>query len=253
MPSNKSVFMILLIVLSTQLKAQEFIWADDQDYTPYIFINDEGKPAGIFFDVMTTAFARMEQPLSVKLYPWKRAQSLVHNGHADGMITIPTKDRLVNLVASEPLFYSEVRIHFLNSHSDQQVYKNITHLEELKSALLVDYIGDGWAEANLTEHQVIWAPNYTSAVWMLAVGRADIFLDDPVAIKHHIKQQVLLGDYDQKGLMSIISGDIPLVKTPITLLIKKGSSFEKLLPKFNKEIEKMKKDGSFETIFLKYK
>ena len=73
------LFLSLLLIINS-INAREiktFYWIDDEDYPPLIFLNSNGKPAGIFYQIMRKAFHKLKIPLKVELYPWARAQKLI--------------------------------------------------------------------------------------------------------------------------------------------------------------------------------
>ena len=88
---------------------------------------------------MLSTFARMNIPLTNQLYPWKRAQKLVEEGHADGMITIPTKKRLTYLVASNPIMHVEMRVHYNKLNVKRTLIAKIKTISEMRPYSLIDY------------------------------------------------------------------------------------------------------------------
>jgi len=246
--------LILLFCFIGPVTAQEktFIWADDQDYAPYIYVNAKGQAEGIFYDVMVAVFTKMNKSFEYELYPWKRAQTIVASGQADGMITIPTKERLEFLVASEPIFESIMKVHYNKKNNKSSQIAGIRSVTELKKYAVVDYIGDGWAESHLADHNVIWAPNYTSAILMVAVNRGDIFLDDPISIKFHIKKQIEVNPELTEILQLIKRGEHSIVSTPLCLLVRKDSSHVSMLKQFNTTLLELKASGEYKKIVERY-
>jgi len=91
---------LLLLIGAFASGSRPFIWVDDEDYWPAIYRSGEGAPAGIFNDILTEVFKRLGIPLKKAVYPWKRAQMMVKNGEADGMVTVYTKERAAYTVAT---------------------------------------------------------------------------------------------------------------------------------------------------------
>jgi len=251
----KYFFCILIFIFFAgfvDAKEKPFIWADDQDYAPYIFLDLNGKAGGVFHDIMSAAFAQMGKEFQNQLYPWKRAQALVAGGHADGMITIPTDKRLESLIASDPLIVSEMKVHFNTNNVDSKKINAINQLSELKDYTLIDYIGDGWAESNLSQHDVVWAPNYTSAILMVAVNRGDIFLNDPISIKFHIKKQIEVTPELTEILQQVKRGEHSIVSTSLCLLVRKNSVHASMIGQFNLALKEIKANGKYQKIIDKY-
>ncbi len=246
------ILILFLFINNIAFAQQSFVWADDQDYEPYIYLNAQKEVHGIFHEVMRATFARMNIPLTNQLYPWKRAQKLVEEGHADGMITIPTKERLTYLVASNPIMHVEMRVHYNKLNVKRTLIAKIKTISEMRPYSLIDYQGDGWAESHLAEYDISWAPNYTSAVWMIAADRADIFLDDPISIKYHINKQISIEPVLGNKLLLIEQGDFPLFSAPYCLLVNKDSPYAALIKQFNIALKEIKTSGEYERIINKY-
>ncbi len=246
---------LILLLLTTDFahcQQKPFIWADDQDYEPYIYLDEKREVNGIFYDIMTAIFTKMETPLKYQHYPWKRAQKTVNIGHADGMITIPTKIRLETFIASDPITQIEIKVHFNKNNLKQQQISKINSLEQLRSFLIIDYQGDGWAESNLGDYNIAWASNYASAVWMIATSRGDIFFDDPISMKYHIKRQIEMRPALSDKLLLIEQGENLIFSEPQCLLIRKDSPYASMINEFNAALKEIKANGEYDSIISKY-
>lgn len=145
-----------------------------------------------------------------------------------------------------------MKVHYNQDNSKSEQIFAISSLTELKSYDLIDYLCDGWAESNLTEYNVIWAPNYTSAILMIAVNRGDIFLDDPTSIQYHIKKQIEVNPELTEMLQSIRCGKHSIVSTPLCLLIRKDSPHALMLGQFNAALREIKTNGEYQKIIDRY-
>jgi polar amino acid transport system substrate-binding protein len=251
--SKVVVFLLFVYVNSACCEESSFFVADDIDAAPYIFANSEKRPDGIFYDINEKAFRRMGIPLKYKVFPWKRAQMLVETKQADALITIPTSTRLKYLVPSrEPVFVMKYKIFTQRDNPNIEKIKSIRSLSDLKGLKIIDYIGDGWAEKNLTQYGVEWAPNLTSACKMIASHRGDIFLQDEIMVLYAIKnirKNIEKSDLDYDH---IVSFDAPIPHVGFHLLIRKDSQYLKLIPKFDETIRSMHEDGEIEKIKNKW-
>lgn len=113
---------------------------------------------------------------------------------------------------------------------------------------IIDYIGDGWAEKNLQQYGVIWAPTLTSACLMIAGHRGDVFVQDEVMVRHAIKniqekENTALLEFDK-----VVAFDAPVDQINFHLLVHKESKFLFLLPKFDEAIRSMREDGTMDAI-----
>ncbi|KAB8033356.1 substrate-binding periplasmic protein [Fluviispira multicolorata] len=73
------ILSFILTVNCSFAKTQVLIYADD-GYQPYSFVNN-GKPDGIYYDILKIAFARMKNfEVVVQTIPWKRGLQEVEQG-----------------------------------------------------------------------------------------------------------------------------------------------------------------------------
>jgi polar amino acid transport system substrate-binding protein len=225
-----------------------FTWADDEGSPPLIFRDSSGRPAGIFYEIMTEAFHRMHVPLKAKVYPWARAQKRVKDGEADGMVTVMTKERKEFLKGSDPILLAAEQI-FVNKNNPRiDKIMAIHSIQELKKFKIVDTLGSGWTKEALQGADISWVPEMDNAFNMLINGRADIFIANGYTGADFIKKKISHNGAYVKGYTSIITNPYPLRTIEFRLLIRKNSPFVSLLGQFNRTISQMKKDGAMEQI-----
>ncbi len=248
-----AVFVVFVCVTSASCDERSFFIADDMDAAPYIFANSEKKPEGLFYDICENAFKRMGIPLKYRVYPWKRAQRIVETKQADALITTPTSARLEYLVPSrEPVFVMKYKIFTQPDNPHIEKIKSITSLSGLKGLKVIDYIGDGWAEKNLKQYGVEWAPTLTLACKMIMAHRGDVFLQDESMVLYAIKnmrnnEEKPTHDYDH-----LVSFDAPVPQVEFHLLVRKDSEYLHLIPKFDETIRLMRQDGELDKIKNKW-
>ena len=240
-----------IVVMVNSLNADEikaFHWVDDEDYPPLIYRGTDGKPAGIFYQIMVEAFHRLDIPLKVKVYPWARAQKIVADGKADGMITILTKQRKQFFVASDPILLVSEHI-FVNRNNPRiKEIMSIRSLKTLKGYRVVETIGAGWTKEKLKGVKIIWVPTMDSAFKMLIKNRADIFLANGFTGAAFLQKKIKEGSSVSEGYKSIITNPYPLRTIAFRLLIRKDSPFVKILDDFNDTIHQMQMDGTIQHI-----
>jgi len=117
---------------------------------------------------------------------------------------------------------------------------------------IIDYIGDGWAEKNLTQYGIEWAPTLTSACKMIASHRGDIFLQDETMVLYAIKNIRKNIDTSYLNYDNLVSFNAPIPHVAFHLLIRKDSKYLKLMPKFDDTIRSMHEDGEIEKITNKW-
>jgi len=251
----KTILSILFTLFITiQLNAQEaFIWNDDEDYKPFIYKDEHGKAQGIFKDIMVEAFKRMHIPLKYQLYAWKRAQQHVKDKQADGMVTVPTPERLKFLKPSDTIIIAKERIFARKDNPKIKQIMKIKSINEFKNYKVVDYIGAGWAQDHYKNlKNVIWVPKNTNALLMVANKRADIYLSDEFIGVNTIKKLIKQYPQYKENLKKLIICPHVFAKLNFSLLIRKDSKFVNIIPKFNKVLKEMKEDGTYNKILKKY-
>ena len=255
----KIVFLIsILITMTTLVNASEsrpFVWVDDEDYWPAIYRGEDGKPAGIFNDILTELFARLDIPLKKSVYPWKRAQYLVKNGDADGMVTVYTKERKAFTVATEPVWEIGETLFFRRDNPKACEILKADSFDDLKGLALVDTQGSGWTKDNYEVHgirNVTWVPSIDSAFSMLAKGRTDAFIVFNLNAYNILSKKRAENNSLSEDFQNIVAITPTFSTLPFQLLIRKDSPFAKRLPDINRVLEEMKSDGTYQRIRQKH-
>jgi polar amino acid transport system substrate-binding protein len=225
-----------------------FYWADDEASPPLIYRDIKGKPAGIFYKIMREAFYRMNIPLKAKVYPWTRAQKLVKEGIADGMVTVLTDKRKVFVRASDPILL--VTEHIFADKNNPRIDKIMTihSLKQLKSYKVVETLGSGWTKETLKGVNITWVPGMDSAFKMLIKGRVDVYIANGYTGAYFINKKIKNHGLYMEGYKNIITNPYPLKTIAFRLLIRKDSPFVNIIDRFNRTIHQMKTDGTIRRI-----
>ena len=248
-------FLITITNLANAADMRPFVWADDEDYRPAIYRGNDGKPAGIFNDILTEVFARLDIPLKKAVYPWKRAQKMVKEGDADGMVTVYTKERQAYLMATRPIWYISETLFFRRDNPRACKLLNLNSFEELQDLRIVDMAGSGWTQEQYKQHginNIIWVPTVDSAFNMLAKGRADVFIMFNLNAFNILSKKRAVKGVLSEGYQNIIAISPTFASLPFQLLINRESPFVKRIDDINRVLEVMKKDGTYQRIRKKY-
>ena len=252
------VLVSILAVIATLANAavnRPFIWADDESYWPAIYRGKDGKPAGIFNDILTEAFARLHIPLEKSVYPWKRAQRMVEQGEADGMVTVYTRERREFATATEPLWEIGETLFFRRDNPKACRMLGVNSFDDLKGLTLVDTQGSGWTRSNYEAHgikDVIWVPSVESAFGMLAKGRADALIMFNLNAYNILIRKRVMNDSSSEGFQDIVAITPTFARLPFRLLIRRDSPFAKRIPDINRVLHEMEADGTYRRIRKKY-
>ena len=190
----------------------------------------------------------MDIPLNVQLYPWVRAQKIVAEGKADGMVTILTDERKPLFLASDPVLLVCEHIFVNRNNPHIKEIMSIRSLKEIRPFKIVEVIGAGWTKENLKGFNITWVPNMDSAFNMLIKGRVDIYMANSFVGAYFIKKKIKEGNSFSEGYKSIITNPYPLKTIAFRLLIRKGSPFAGILDDFNDTIHQMQMDGTIQHI-----
>ena len=245
-------YLFLALVLSIHpagaAEKKAFHWVDDADYPPLIYSGPDGKPAGIFYQIMTEAFHRLDIPITVKTYPWARAQKIVTDGKADGMVTVLTDQRKEFFVASDPILLGAENIFVNRDNPRIEEIMSIRSLKAIKPFKIVETIGSGWTKENLAGDDITWVPRMDNAFEMLIKGRADIFITNGFTGAAFLQKKIRNGGSLSEGYKSIITNPYPLRTVCFRLLIRKKSPFVSIIDDFNRIIHQMQLDGTIRHI-----
>lgn len=256
----KKIFLVIAILIAVTTLAnaanrRPFVWADDEAYWPAIYRGKNGKPVGIFNDILTEVFKRLDIPLKKEVYPWARAQKMVKDGEADGMVTVYTKERQTFTVATKPLWKIVETIFFRRDNPKACKILKVNSFKDLRNFTLVDTIGSGWTKEQYKKYQIkhiVWVPSVESAFNMLAKGRVDVFIMFRFnAYNFLLRKRAFKGPL-AKSYRNIVAIFPAFAELPFRLLIRKDSPFAKKVKDINRVIEEMKRDGTYKRIREKY-
>lgn len=255
----KHIFYILILVTVTvwgnDNETRAFIWADDEAYWPAIYRGGDGRPAGIFNEVVTEIFKRLDIPLKKSVYPWKRAQEMVKNGEADGMVTVYTKERAEFTLPTDPIWEISEILFFRRDNPKACKILKINSFDNLKGFSLVDTQGAGWTKQNYKKYgidNITWVPSTDSALNMLAKGRVDIFIMFDMNAYNLLAKKRVENSALSEGFQNIVAITPPFTKLPFQLLIRKDSPFVDKIDAINQTLKEIKKDGTYQRILQKY-
>ncbi len=237
--------------MATPVSAREtLLFVYYSDYAPFGW-EENGKMHGIYIDIVNEVFAnRLGIPVEHRGYPWVRAQLMVKDGDADGFCTVITPERLSYSHASkEPIIKVDFKLFTPGNNPKLDQLKKVKSISELQGFRLVDYLGSGWAQQNLAQADldVYWLTTNDQIWQYLLVGRADATVKNEWTTRYILKK---LG-YDDR----IIELPHPMNREPIAfnIFIGKKSPFSRYINQVDEAIKQLRKDGTLNKIYDKYK
>ena len=234
------IFSIILLCLSVfPAHAQDLVIAVDNANPPFMY-NDGGKAAGLYPEMLTAIFSKMNVPVTVSAYPWKRVLKMGKDGDAGIGGIYKNPDRLKIFDYSDPIF-SERLVLFINKDKAFE-YSGVKDLSGKKVGILL-----GWSYGTYFDEAK------AQKAFTAEEGKSDEvnfkkltqgWLDGVVAIE--LAGQKLIA---QKGLQDkIIMAETPVAINDTYLVFAKNQDKTSLLTQFNTALAGMKADGSYDGI-----
>ena len=217
------------------------------NYPPFSW--DDGEAMrGLLIDSLTEAIEkRMGIPTEHMGYPWKRAQHLVRLGKADAFCTVPTDERRAYTLISRVPTVLATFTPFVRRGSPAALgLRNARSLDDLTGFRVGHYLGSGWAKKNLKGRnlELHEASTLDAALAMLSVGRVDVVIDTSQVIRYRIKQL---------GMQARLE-ELPQVldQAPFALCIGRGSAHASILPEFERTMQAVHDDGTYDRLASAY-
>ena len=149
------------------------------DFSPFIY-GEGGEVAGPGRDVIAAACDEAGLQCSYDIFPWRRAQELMKDGAADGMMVIGRNaGREEWLDFSPPLFRTEYG--FFVGGGDPMTFRDLSQIQGYRvgvfapsnTAVQLEALRDRMIETGLKPFEVDPRPDDVSGFRKLAVGRID--------------------------------------------------------------------------------
>lgn len=247
----KKVLLMYLILCAplADLSAQAVTYVYTE-YYPANYLDSEGKPAGFFVEIVTEAFTRLGVPVLIKVYPWRRCQSLVESGKADLITTIPTNQRLAySIPVKTPIWIKQYRIYTWAEHPEAARMDTVTGLLDLGrlGLTVISYLGNSWSDTALKGKgiTVVDATSVEGMFKMLQARRGDIVIDDPILVDPALKALELDGKIvPTKGVVE---------ESSFHLLISRKSPYVILTEDLDRTLTEMWTDGTIPRILERYR
>ncbi len=248
----RKTILILLFILFIPCSswAQKSISVAYPDFYPFFTKTDDNQVTGFFYEIVTQALEnRMDMSTQWYQMPWKRCQEQVRSGKYDAIITVPTEARAGYTVTHQDYFYlKQLKLFTYTGHTGLARIETINSIEDIKKGgyTVITYSGNGWHEKNITGMGISsFVTSEVHNVWrMLAARRGDLVIEWPPAAIPGIEKSGVGG--------KVIETRVSLAAMPFHLLIGKHSEYTRILPRFNKVIKEMTKDGTIKQILSDY-
>ncbi|MCJ2367026.1 substrate-binding periplasmic protein [Aeromonas dhakensis] len=216
------------------------------DFAPYSWRDEEGKMRGLMVDVMDRVGLELGVQVRHEGYPWLRAQKLVRAGQADGFVTVPTRERRAyTRVVEAPVAFSPLTLFTQTGHPALARLNQARALSDLKAFTILDYIGNGWGKENLVGFKVHLTSNVDNVFKLLAAGRGDLMITDPLVARFKLAQLGLAG--------TITEVPLQLELTPLHLCIANSSPFAARVDELTRILARLRQSGELARMEARYR
>ncbi len=207
---------------------------------------ENGEAKGIFLDLVREAFRRMDYKFSMKFYPWARGLNMLENGNVDALCTTakqPERERFADY--SQPVVPYTQSL-FVLRDSQISFDGSVESLRPYTIGIVEGYTYDQKFEAAFKDGRLKSEPvNLAERNFeKLLGGRIDICMEGKYVGLYTLKK---LGYSDKVKLLSPDVRDIHLY-----LAFSKKRNLAPLIEKFNKTLQEMKDDGTYQKIIDSY-
>lgn len=238
---RRQIILILIYALTLAVFCQQtnrtYKVCGDNNYPPYEYLNDKNQPAGFNIELIKAVAKEMELEIDIKLGPWNQVRTLLENGKIDilsGMYYSEERDQNVDF--SIPLCMISGAVF---SRKGSKVHT----LEDTKGRTILVQNGDilhDYAK-NLSDRNILAFENPEQVLEHLASGEGDAaFLSK------------LQGLYWKEKLHLMNIEPHSLILEPRRFCFAVKNNDRELLAKLNEGLTILKKNGTYDKIYLKH-
>lgn len=214
------------------------------DWEPYYGKNL--KEGGVIAKLAATAFKRSGNNATVKFIPWARALKQVESGESDILLgAYYSEDRAATYVPSKS-FYSIDTVLVANKSLGVSTWSTLKDLASYKIGVARGYANsESFDKADFLQKKVANTP--TQNLKKLSSNRVDmIVIASGIANYEASKSSII-------DLNSVVFLTPPLAKNALHIMgSRKTPGIQKKIRAFDKAIQEMKADGSFDNILKSY-
>lgn len=236
----------LLIVLAPMAHSAPVQIVTHQ-YYPYQY-EEDGELKGFVAAIVEEAFKRMEQPVSIKLYPFARAHKMVRNGDADGIFTVAkTAERETFAYYPPEVLIWQTMALFVKADSPLGFDGDFAKLRDSRVGVIYKYrygkVFDDVVDSG-TLRNVKPTNSAESNAKMLVAGRIDYWMSN---------RELAVFVLNKLRLTEAVRELQPAVQTlPTYLMFSKKRDTATLCQRFGEELQKMRANGSYDKIIDGY-
>lgn len=240
-------FLLVVLCLAGQASAEKIVrFGHYAGYAPVTY-GDGPEVRGIMVETIKEIFDRVDgYSPEFQGLPWARAQKMVENGELDAFCTVPTDTRRKYVYFGKYTAWSTTPVAFYSpAGPNAKKVRAIRQKKDLRDINLVDYVGNGWSEANIGEFKPNKVTDMENALDVVRLHRADVHIS-PYAMGTYVLNQLQM-DLDYVELPFFDAG------YEFKIGIRKGyPGAEELLAKLDVAIGDLRAEGRLSEIQEEY-
>lgn len=239
------VLLVLLFAFSQAAWAEEVIKVTADPWPPWIMGKEGKEPeGGIAFKTINEIAGRLGFKTAITVYPFARALKNVVSGEADMILMVSKNpEREETLIFTEKIFDSPYLIFFDSARISDFSWKTYEDLKPFKVGVVRSYnYGAAWSEG---------VKKYDISI--------DVVTDDATNLKKLIRGRIDCALLQKENARYMIHNNPeyfnrikfnvkPVSNTPFYFAVSKKSSMAEMVPLINREILRMRRDGTIDKI-----
>ncbi|NMX90072.1 MULTISPECIES: transporter substrate-binding domain-containing protein [unclassified Pseudomonas] len=232
---SRAVALIVLLLLGPTVAAERLRLVADAwpPFTDATLIN-----GGLATDIVSTALARAGYASDFEQVPWARALMGVGDGRYDVLINAWYDEARTHL-GQFSAEYLLNRVRFIKRRADPIEFQNLQQLHDYPVAVVRGYAYSAEFDAD-PKLQKVPVHNFAMAVRMLAAQRVRLTVEDEYVARFYLARE------SPRVRNAVEFLPKPLSENSLHILVSlKNPKHEQIVAGFDREISKMKADGSY--------
>jgi polar amino acid transport system substrate-binding protein len=216
------------------------------EYPPYEY-TENGQAKGLAVEIIREAFKLMKHDVVIESYPWARSQKMFEDGEVDGIFTFfktPAREAFT-LFGKEPVVTQPISLWVLKD-SKIEFDGDLTKLKA-QSFGVVNKVSYGEKFDTAVKEGVLRvdpAHSIENCIEKLTAGRFDIWVSNKYGAIHELKR---VGKFGAVKELKTVVQDIPAF-----VGFSKKRNHTVLRDDFDKAMETLKKNGTYDKLVKKY-
>lgn len=222
-------------------------FAEEANWPPFTPDHYGFAEEGLSLQLMQAIFSRLDIKVTIELFPQKRLLKVLQTGEKDGATVISKSiSRMNYLDFTEAIFVKRGYVYYLASRPQPVAWHDFSDLRDLKIAITAGHnYGGKFLEAiEKYRLEIIMVNRDRQGFDMLLTGRVDVFLCIDLTANKFLSED--------KYRARIAHAPKSYYNKDYHIAFSQRSETRKLIPKVNKVIRTMKKDGSLAKLLRPY-